>query len=890
MHKERLFSLGSLVAMGFLGLVPLASAQNKARESIENPAVLSANQKKEAAPDDIFLEAYKLTSAAENLTKSGDDKAALTALTKAESYLKVLAESYPEWSPNVVQYRRGLNAKTMVVLRKRVQDKEALNAPKKNDFLDNSLIHPEKGGVGPGSSSSFPIRDRSSRELALEKRLREVLDELNKLKAHSQSTEDALKDSTRVGVAREARLKELEGKLQELQNAPKSAREQELEKELTELRKFKDTNSSEREKKLAAELDALKSTSLENRARKEEELQRQIKILNQVVSDKTQRELDLELQLKKLKTQQDRMQSDREIMLQKRLEETMAQLTAANARAERNKLNAGEGAAAVEYERLNQEYQRSQVELKAVTKVLKETRTETEEQRVRAIRAESGESAFKAQLASLRKQMKADQDVNNKVLATYNKDIKRLEERIQESLKEKEESGKKLSQLEEQLTQTEAQLADVTKQRDDIQLERNQIADLIQLNNPEKTKALLDENIHLAHQLKETQDKLAAYQASESVQTAQVQQMQTELALVKQRMIELRDENTGYRKRISQLSEKLRVTDVELEKKINQPDADPKLVEENKILRELISKQLRTLAARENARELLIAAYKRLKLQDPQMSNAIQMLDQSLELTDSDKVLLADTDKVRNANAILVAPGNPTPEARAQAFAKLQVEMEALGKGASDAYGKGRYAAAEQLYQTLLDRNPGHYAAHINLGVTLLKMNRAEEAQKVLQNAVDLDPEHPTGQFLLGVALYRTGRDAGAQMALTASTQADPANAKAYFYLGNIAASAGKTAAAIKNYQKTLELDASLIDVYYNMSSSYLNAGMVNDARKSYDLAIRAGALPDPELEKRLRITTPVVEDKKDNKSEEIKADKEDVKDKKEEVKFKVDN
>lgn len=873
MRKERIFSLGSLLVLCCLGVEPLVLGQNTAREAIETPANLSSSRPaKGTDPSSIHLEVFQLSSAGERLAKEGDDKAALSSFLKAEALLKVLAESHPEWSPNVVRYRRELNAKTIRTLKARIQEKESRNPARKADFLDNNLINPERPGTGTGTVPSVEIRDRSTRELSLEKRLREVLEELNQLKAQNQSATDALAATTRENVARDARMKELEKQLLALRNTPKSEREQQLEKELTELRKYKDTNSSDREKQLETELNALKSASLDNRNRKEEELQRQIKLLNQVVSQKTQRELDLELQLKKLKIDQDRVRSNREVLLQQRLDETMAQLTAANLRAEQAQKNAGAGNSGVAYDRLNHELERTQAELKAVTKVLRQSRNELEQILTRAVKAEAGEEAYKKQLASTREQMQTEQKISNQVLATYNKNLKALEEKIKAAEQEKAAANAQLAQYKESVVQTEAQLQDVVKQRDEIKKERDQIADLVKLNDPEKTKALLDENLNLARQLKELQEQMSSQQSTATVQSAQLTQMQMEMALVKQRMIELRDENTGYRKRISQMSEKLRSTDSALEKAINAPDVDPVVVAENKLLRETISKQLRTLTVRENARELMAAAYKRLKLQDPQMENAIKMLDQGLELTAEEKQILEKQEQSRSANAVLVAPGNATPEQRAQAYQQLQMEVDALGKGATDAYTKGRYAAAEQLYQTLLDKHPGHYAAHINMGVTLLKMNRAEEAQKVLQNAVDLDPEHPTGQFLLGVALYRIGKDAGAQMALTAATLADPANAKAYFYLGNIAASSGKTAAAIKNYQRTLELDPSLIDVYYNMSSTYLNGGMVKDAQKSYDLAIRAGALPDPELEKRLKIPAPEPPPATDGKKE-IKPD-----------------
>ena len=818
-------------------------------------------------PSAVFLEVHQFSTAATRLAKEGKTQAAIQSLDKAESYLATIAQQRPEWQPNVVRYRRSLNAQFREKLQKELQAKNPFSqVTSKPDFIEGSVVDVSK--ANPVSSRPAPRvgfasgGTKTEYEKELEDRLRGLLVELNDTRKKASSLETQLQSSSLQNKADERRLAQLQAELLQWQSQSgltQSDREKALEKELAELKKRSQGTSSQREKELEEQLAQAQAQARQSQATHVEALQRQIASLTKVAKEKTEKELNLERDLRDLRLQMHKERTARERALEKRLDETLGQLASATKRAEEaeKKLAQGGGAGySGSYDELNQELLKSQMELRAVTKALRETRSKMEDAIAKTASAEAGEEAYKKQLKEVREQLAKDRSSGNKVVTNLNKQLTQLEKKVKESEKEKSQALASVAALKTRLTESEAQLADTQAQKEVLENERNQLTALLKEGDVLKTKEMLDENLALAKQLKESQEQLAFYKGSNAAQKSQITLMETELARVKQRMIELRDENTDYRKRVSQLNEKLRTADAEIEKVLAQPTADSKLLEENTLLKEAITKQLRVLANREQARELLIASYRRLKLEDPQMVDAIKLLNEGedLALNEREKELLAQApQRSLNPDAIFVAPGYNSPQQQAQAFAQLQMEVQALGTSASSAYTKGRYSAAEQLYQTLLDKHPGHYPAHINLGVIYLKQQKAELAQEVLQNAVDLDPEHPAGQFLLGVAYYRTGRDAAAQMALLAAVQSDPANARAFFYLGNIASSAGKLADAVKHYERALEIDSSLADVYYNLASTYFNAQKLKEAQKNYDLAIQAGALPDRDLEEKLR-------------------------------------
>ena len=56
----------------------------------------------------------------------------------------------------------------------------------------------------------------------------------------------------------------------------------------------------------------------------------------------------------------------------------------------------------------------------------------------------------------------------------------------------------------------------MTDEKNALQKDRDQLAALVELNSPDKTKNLLDRNLTLAAQLKDAQDKIAALETAKS--------------------------------------------------------------------------------------------------------------------------------------------------------------------------------------------------------------------------------------------------------------------------------------------------------------------------------------------------------------------------------------
>ena len=520
----------------------------------------------------------------------------------------------------------------------------------------------------------------------------------------------------------------------------------------------------------------------------------------------------------------------------------------------------------VGYDQLYEELQKTRVELQTVVKAFKDTRNELDRTKRALIVAEDKQKTHRAEYEKLRDQIAVERAAGNQVVNTLTERLTQMEEAYRLSESQRKAAEEQVAELQSKLAATEVSLAEVTKERDALAQECRQLRAIVELNSPEKTKALLDQNMTLASQLKAAQDRIAALEAEAAAgadQTGLLQksldESRAEVGRLREELAALYDENMGYRRRISELTSKLTNLEADLENSANDPKLDPALAEENKLLREIVAKQRRTLSTQQQGRQLLIETYASLKQQDPAMVEALKHVEEesTMDLTTAEKSLI----EAVAGNAGEAEQGNADDNKAALAdMAKKAgeairdtLELEALGKGAESAFAKGRYGAAEQLYRTLLDKRPDHLPSLVNMGTILLQRSKPVEAIEAFRRAIALSPQMPVPYYLCGSAMYRAGQDAEAAAMFRKSIELDPAHADSFFYLGNLEGLQGETDAALAHLAAAVRLNPALADAHYNMARLYAEAGQIPDACRAYDRAMQAGASPDPEFEQFLR-------------------------------------
>ena len=492
----------------------------------------------------------------------------------------------------------------------------------------------------------------------------------------------------------------------------------------------------------------------------------------------------------------------------------------------------------------------AQEECRRMAKAYRELNTRFESQREQLLEVQLEQKMYRERYEQLQEQIASERSAGNKVVDALAQQLAEMEAKYRASEQARQQAESRVAELETTLAKTQEELARVTRERDALKAENEQLRAIVELNSPEKTKALLDQNLSLDQKLKDALARIAeleGQQAGSADQNAvlnqQLEAARTEADRLREEMTGIYDENMGYRRRVSELTERLNNLEADLQQQQGKAAVDPALAEENELLRQVIAKQRRSLQMQEEGRKLLIETYKQLKNQDPATLSALQKLEEesSLDLTDAERRLMES-----------VAHETKSSADSAQAV-RDGLQVKTLADLAAKAFSRGRYTAAEQLYRTLYDAQPDHVAGLVNLGTILLYRNKGEEALEYFNRASRLAPDLAISYFLSGVSFYRRDMLPEAARMFARTVELDPGNAEAFFYLANIEGVSGEYELALKHFAAALKLKPGLGDAHYNMARLYAEVGKMPEAARSYDRAIQNGAEPDPEFENFLR-------------------------------------
>ena len=500
---------------------------------------------------------------------------------------------------------------------------------------------------------------------------------------------------------------------------------------------------------------------------------------------------------------------------------------------------------------------RAQEECRRMAEAYSELNGRFVEIQKKLVAAQMEQKMYKERYEQLTEQIAVERQAGNSVVESLSRRYADMESKYHSSEEALKEARERAKEIETRLAQAQSSLERVTRERDSLLQENEKLRAIVELNSPEKTKALLDQNLTLAEQLKTAQEKIQQLEAMQTgasdenaVLARQLEETRAEAARLRDEMSGIYDENMGYRKRISELTEQLNNLEAELAARSEQPTVDPALAEENKLLRGIIEKQRNTLAMQEESRRLLLETYQELKKNDPDVLNALQKLQEesSPDLTPEERKILEELRKDAPQEEQLAR----SREGAAIA-ARRNLQLETLADLADKAFTKGRYISAEQLYLTLYDMQPDHVAGLVNLGTILLYNNKNEEALQYLTRAARLAPNMAICYHLSGIAHYRLEQMPEAQKMFARTVQLDPGNAEAFFYLANIEGIAQSFEKALKHYAAAVKIKPELADAHYNMARLYAETSRIPEAARAYDRAIHNGAVPDPDFENYLR-------------------------------------
>jgi tetratricopeptide (TPR) repeat protein len=133
---------------------------------------------------------------------------------------------------------------------------------------------------------------------------------------------------------------------------------------------------------------------------------------------------------------------------------------------------------------------------------------------------------------------------------------------------------------------------------------------------------------------------------------------------------------------------------------------------------------------------------------------------------------------------------------------KSATNAEELFQAALESEQIGATSEAEAAYRGVLENDPSHIPARINLGRLRHVARALEEAEKLYREALALEPNHPTARFNLGVVLEDRGATSEAIEAYREAARLDPRVADVHFNLARLYQQAGDEQAALRHFSR----------------------------------------------------------------------------------------
>lgn len=150
----------------------------------------------------------------------------------------------------------------------------------------------------------------------------------------------------------------------------------------------------------------------------------------------------------------------------------------------------------------------------------------------------------------------------------------------------------------------------------------------------------------------------------------------------------------------------------------------------------------------------------------------------------------------------------------------------------------GMYRDAETLYRTTLQRNPGCWMAHDNLGVVLRDKGMLDGAITQYHKALELKPNHAQAHYNLGIALRQKGQTDEAIAEYRQALKLRPNYQKAHNNLGNVLFQTGRTDEAIDHYRAALELQPDYAEAHNNLGNALTQKDSLEQAVTHYNRAL----------------------------------------------------
>lgn len=499
----------------------------------------------------------------------------------------------------------------------------------------------------------------------------------------------------------------------------------------------------------------------------------------------------------------------------------------------------------------------------------------------KAKKAEEKMHALQIKLSQAQHDLKNASRDNKSELMKRTKEVESLQKDVKTATIALGEANAKTSEALEELENANATIKEMEAAAKKVHEERDQMAALLNAaqDNPQSPESLIIENARLKKELQDA--KALAIQLGEAneLKDEQIAQLRERVETIEKEVALLREENENYKSTIATLQTKLKKTGVKL---VNTDFIDvPALEEENKMLRQIIIRQLREQSKRQQIKEFVLKELSQRQVDSTELLSNIEVLaGPPITLSKEERALFKDPRVLelvgqsgfQGTTAGPAGPGDgkivPRVEQRDPNETTVigeDNEVTEYAKAAAWSFEHGRYDEAERSYERILRINPHDVYSLCNLGVVKIRLastmkdeegRRAKysESEFLLKKALVYDSEHATSHFMLAVNYYNLGKIENSMRSINRAAQLDPENSRIHHYLGFVASTEGWPERAERAYKRAIELDPKYAEAHYNLAVLYATSPEPSQtlAREHYQQALSLGARRDRRMEQYL--------------------------------------
>jgi len=158
---------------------------------------------------------------------------------------------------------------------------------------------------------------------------------------------------------------------------------------------------------------------------------------------------------------------------------------------------------------------------------------------------------------------------------------------------------------------------------------------------------------------------------------------------------------------------------------------------------------------------------------------------------------------------------------------------------------QGNFEEAVACYRRVIEFDPKHAAAHLNLGLALMDQAKVDDAIDAYREAIRLNPGYARAYYELGVALMRQGKVDDAVAAYRKSSELDPRYAQDFTLLGDALGKKGWDLSnhpdvKVRDHKRGVELGKKAVELAPQSASAWQLRGWIEYRAGNWKDSIQA--------------------------------------------------